>query len=225
MCPILGGPMYTNVCGKNRLERGKYCDYNASLRIADIELLVSEAVKELVRDAFFVKEIKKRIGYQIDANKIDREITNYKKKLIKVWLHRKSTLLADAKYHERKIHDMTVRMDELYEVIVNLETRIEGVRLLRVVVETEAIYVENLFKIMQNFGELYAIVSDEERKAIISYLIKEIQICPHDEADNPLKSIEFNSPIYHDGQELKGLLREKGNTVECAVLMSRVDGE
>ena len=86
MCPILGGPMYTNVCGKNRVERGKYCDYNASLRIADIELLVSEAVKELVRDAFFVKEIKKRIGYQIDANKIDREITNYKKKLIKVWL-------------------------------------------------------------------------------------------------------------------------------------------
>lgn len=85
--------------------------------------------------------------------------------------------------------------------------------------------MENLFKIMQNFGELYAIVSDEERKAIISYLIKEIQICPHDEADNPLKSIEFNSPIYHDGQEIKELLREKGNTVECAVLMSRVDGE
>ena len=209
----MDGTIYYYVCGKNRLERGKYCDYNASLRITDIELFVSEAVKELVRDAFFVKGIKKRIGYQIDANKIDREITNYKKKLIKVWLHRKSTLLADVKYHE------------LYGVIVNLETRIEGVRLLRVVVETEAIYVENLFKIMQNFGKLYAIVSDEERKAIISYLIKEIQICPHDEADNSLKSIEFNSPIYHDGQEIKGLLREKGNTVECAVLMSRVDGE
>ena len=67
---------------------------------------------------------------------------------------------------------------------------------------------------MQNFGELYAIISDEERKAIISYLIKEIQIYPRDEADQPLKSIEFNFPVYRDGQEIKELLWETGNTVE-----------
>ena len=34
----------------------------------------------------------------------------------------------------------------------------------------------------------------------------------------PLKSIEFNFPIYRDGQEVRRLLWEKGNTVEtCAV--------
>lgn len=243
-CPKCGGPMYTNkhawtnkdgtykevyyyVCGKNRLERGKYCDYKASLRKTDIEPLVIEAVKELVRDEFFVKEIKKRIGHQIDTSKIDREITNYENKLREVDLNKVrleqeiDSLPADAKYRERKIHDMTLRLDGLYEVIVDLETRIEDARLRRAAVETEAISLENLFKIMQNFGELYAIVNDEERKAIISYLIKEIQIYPHDEADQPLKSIEFNFPIYRDGQEIKELLWEKDNTVETVVLLSR----
>lgn len=49
---------------------------------------------------------------------------------------------------------------------------------------------------MLNFGKLYDIVSDEEKKSIITYLIKEIQIYPHGESEMPLKSIEFNFPIY-----------------------------
>ena len=39
----------------------------------------------------------------------------------------------------------------------------------------------------------------------------------------PLKSIEFNFPIYRDGQEVRRLLWEKGNTVETVCLMSRKD--
>ena len=35
-------------------------------------------------------------------------------------------------------------------------------------------------------------MSDEEKKSVISYLIKEIQIYPNGESEMPLKSIEFN---------------------------------
>ena len=49
---------------------------------------------------------------------------------------------------------------------------------------------------MLNFGKLYDIISDEEKKSIITYLIKEIQIYPHGESEMPLKSIEFNFQIY-----------------------------
>ena len=37
----------------------------------------------------------------------------------------------------------------------------------------------------------------------------------------PLKSIEFNFPIYRDGQEVRRLLWEKGNTVECVIALSK----
>ena len=50
--------------------------------------MVIEALKELVRDEFFVKEIKKRIGHQIDTSKIDKEIANYEGKLREVDLNK-----------------------------------------------------------------------------------------------------------------------------------------
>ena len=62
--------------------------------------------------------------------------------------------------------------------------------------------------------EAYNVLSDEEKKNLITYLIKEIQIYPNGESEKPLKSIEFNFPIYRDGQEVRRLLWEKGNTVE-----------
>lgn len=37
----------------------------------------------------------------------------------------------------------------------------------------------------------------------------------------PLKSIEFNFPIYRDGQEVRRILWEKGNTVETVVQLVR----
>ena len=74
---------------------------------------------------------------------------------------------------------------------------------------------------MKNFGKLYAIMSDEEKKSVISYLIKEIQIYPNGESEMPLKSIEFNFPIYRDGKEVRKVLWERGNTVETVVLLSK----
>ena len=73
----------------------------------------------------------------------------------------------------------------------------------------ETITLDNIYKLMLNFGKLYDIISDEEKKSLITYLIKEIQIYPNGESEQPLKSIEFNFPIYRDGQEVRRLLLEK----------------
>ena len=118
---------------------------------------------------------------------------------------------------------MTLRLDGLYDTIVELEERIEDAKLRRSSIEMEAITLDNIYKLMLNFGKLYDIISDEEKKNLITYLIKEIQIYPNGESEMPLKSIEFNFPIYRDGQEVRRLLWEKGNTVETVVLMSRKD--
>lgn len=125
----------------------------------------------------------------------------------------------DARFRERKIHDMTLRLDGLYDTIVELEERIEDAKLRRSSIEMEAITLDNIYKLMLNFGKLYDIISDEEKKNLITYLIKEIQIYPNGESEMPLKSIEFNFPIYRDGQEVRRLLWEKGNTVETVCLL------
>ena len=247
-CPNCGSPMYTNkhawtnkdgtykevyyyVCSRNRQERGQHCDYKAFLRKTDIEPLVIEAIRELVSDPSFADEIQKRIGCSIDTSAVDKELKNYEQKLREVDLNKVrleneiDSMPADAKFRERKIHDMTLRLDSLYETIVDLEERIEDARLRRAAVESQAITLENIYKIMQHFGELYDKISDEERKSIVSYLIKEIQIFPREESEQVLKSIEFNFPVYKDGEEIRALLWESGTTVETVVLMSSVDGK
>ena len=236
-CPLCGSSMYTNkhawtnkdgtykevyyyICGRNKQERGHHCDYKASLRKTDIEPLVIEAVKELVSDKYFAKEIEKRIGVQTDTTAIDKELANYESKLKEVDLNKArlereiDNLPVDTRFRERKIHDMTLRLDALYDTIVELEERIEDAKLRKSSIEMETITLDNIYKLMLNFGKLYDIISDEEKKSLITYLIKEIQIYPNGESEQPLKSIEFNFPIYRDGQEVRRLLWEKGNTVE-----------
>ena len=243
-CPLCGSSMYTNkhawtnkdgtykevyyyICGRNKQERGHHCDYKASLRKTDIEPLVIEAVKELVSDKYFAKEIEKRVGVQTDTTAIDKELANYESKLKEVDLNKArlereiDNLPIDARFRERKIHDMTLRLDALYDTIVELEERIEDAKLRNSSIEMETITLDNIYKLMLNFGKLYDIISDEEKKSLITYLIKEIQIYPNGESEQPLKSIEFNFPIYRDGQEVRRLLWEKGNTVENVCLLGK----
>ena len=182
----------------------------------------------MVSDKYFAKEIEKRIGVQIDTTAIDKELVNYESKLKEVDLHKArlereiDNLPIDARFRERKIHDMTLRLDALYDTIVELEERIEDAKLRKSSIEMETITLDNIYKLMLNFGKLYDIISDEEKKSLITYLIKEIQIYPNGESEQPLKSIEFNFPIYRDGQEVRRLLWEKGNTVETVVLLTKV---
>ena len=182
----------------------------------------------MVSDKYFAKEIEKRIGVQTDTTAIDKELANYESKLKEVDLNKArlereiDNLPIDARFRERKIHDMTLRLDGLYDTIVELEERIEDAKLRKSSIEMEAITLDNIYKLMLNFGKLYDIISDEEKKSLIIYLIKEIQIYPNGESEQPLKSIEFNFPIYRDGQEVRRLLWEKGNTVETVVLLSQL---
>ena len=120
---------------------------------------------------------------------------------------------------------MTLRLDALYDTIVELEERIEDAKLRKSSIEMETITLDNIYKLMLNFGKLYDIISDEEKKSLITYLIKEIQIYPNGESEMPLKSIEFNFPIYRDGQEVRRLLWEKGNTVETVCLLSKLNAK
>ncbi len=242
-CPACGGPMYTNkhawtnkdgtykevyyyVCSRNRNVRGKSCTYKAMLKKTEIEPLVIEAIKELVSNEIFAKEVKSRIGTQIDTTTIDREIKNYESKLREVDLNKArleneiDTLPEDTRYRERKLHDMTIRLDGLYDIIVELEEKIEDAKLKRRSVEMNAITLDNVYRLMINFEKMYDRINDEERKALVSSLIKEIQIYPRDEAEVPLKSIFFNFPVFKDEEEVQELLWDKDTHVESIILMT-----
>lgn len=246
-CPVCGSPMYTNkhawtnkdgtykeiyyyVCSRNRMVRGKHCEYKAMLKKTDIEPMVIEAIREIVRNEEYAQAIKKRIGVQIDTKAVDKELEGYQAKLKEVDLNKTrlereiDSLPADAKYRERKLHDMTLRLDSLYDVIVELEEKIEDARLRRDAIKQQAITLENIYKIMVNFDCVYNIINDEEKRNVVTALIKEIEIYRNDESEYPLKRIGLNFPVFKDGGEVTELLWDKGNTVETIFLPQDTQG-
>ena len=244
-CPVCGSPMYTNkhawtnkdgtykeiyyyVCSRNRMVRGKHCEYKAMLKKTDIEPMVIEAIREIVRNEEYAQAIKKRIGVQIDTKAVDKELEGYQAKLKEVDLNKTrlereiDSLPADAKYRERKLHDMTLRLDSLYDVIVELEEKIEDARLRRDAIKQQAITLENIYKIMVNFDCVYNIINDEEKRNVVTALIKEIEIYRNDESEYPLKRIGLNFPVFKDGGEVTELLWDKGNTVDTLKLCANI---
>ena len=241
-CPKCGGPMYTNkhawtnkdgtykevyyyVCSKARAARGKTCEYTTMLKKTDIEPLVIEAIRELIQNQDFAGEIKSRIGKEIDTSTLNRELKNYEAKLKEVELNKTrleneiDSLPEDTRFRERKLHDMTLRLDGLYDIIVELEEKIEDVLLRRKAVEQNAITLENIYTLLANFDKVYDKISDEEKKSLISSLIKEIEIFPCDEVELPLKSILFNFPVYKDGEDACDFLWDKSTHVStCSVI-------
>ena len=244
-CPKCGSPMYCNrhswqkkdgtykdvyyyYCGHNGNPRGYVCNYKAKLRTTDIEPYVVEAIKELIRGESFAKEIKSRIGQKANTEAIDTELRNYKKKLIETETNKANleetidNLPLDIKYRERKLKDMSARLDSLYDTINDLEECIEDASLRRAAMEEEVLTLDNVYKLLLSFDKIYDIMSDKEKKDLISYLIKDIQIYSNEEqVEMPLKSITLNFPIYSDSGEVNKLLWENQDGVEEPVVPAK----
>lgn len=68
---------------------------------------------------------------------------------------------------------------------------------------------------------MYDIISDKEKKELISHLVKEIQIYPEGESEMPLKSMKFNFPVYKDGKEVREIFLNSCTNVETLVVLTR----
>ena len=78
---------------------------------------------------------------------------------------------------------------------------------------------------MLYFDCVYNIINDEEKRNVVTALIKEIEIYRNDESEYPLKRIGLNFPVFRDGGEVTELLWDKGNTVETVCLLSKLQSK
>lgn len=244
-CPKCGSPMYANrhywtnkdgtyndiyyyFCSHSTKTRGGSCDYNAKLRKTDIEPFVIEAIKELVRGENYAEEIKSHIGKEIDTELIEKELSCYKKKLLEVKTNKANledsidNLPLDVKFRERKLKDMQNRLDALYDTISELEESIEDASLRKKAMEEEAMTLDNIYKLLLSFDEIYDRMTEDEQKLMLTYLVKNIHIYANDEgAVMPLKSITLNFPIFKDNREVNHILWDKNGNVETLVVLSK----
>ena len=246
-CPECLGPMYTNknswtrkdgtyverhyyVCSRAFQARGLECNYKASLRKDIIEPDVIEAVRALVRDPDFAAEVKAKIGKEVDTSEIDKELANYRKaltqaKTVKETLEREiDTLPYDAPHRERKLQDLNRRLDRAYDELIEIEVKIDDLLLKREAVENNALTLEQVYKVLENFDLLFDKMSEEDKRKTVAYLIKEVEVYkePQEKTISRLKSVTFNFPVFYKGSTTDKILWDNGTHVECVVLMTKL---
>lgn len=243
-CPVCGGPMYANrhcwtkkdgtykevgyyVCGRNKHDRGRFCDYKADLKKSVIEPLVIEAIKEIVSKKHFSEAIAKRLSNVTKDDRIDKEIANFEVRLYEMNLTKSrlekeiDTLPYDIKYRDKKLNDLNLRLEKMYDSIAEVEEYILNARLEKKAMEKEKITLENIRRILLNFSALFDIMNEQEQKNLLTYFVKEINLNPSWEKKSPLKSIEFNFPIYADSDDTVFVCEEKSTVETLAVLTKR----
>ena len=65
---------------------------------------------------------------------------------------------------------MTLRLDGLYDIIVELEEKIDDVKLRRKAVEQDAITLENIYTLLANFDRIYDKISDEGKRQLARHI-------------------------------------------------------
>lgn len=246
-CPICGSGMYGNVNRKKRADGtfykdyfyyackhrtyidGHYCSYRKQWGEDRVNDAVAEVIRKLVKNPKFEKEIMRKIGKSIDTNELEKELSNMRKQMKQlVGAKNKLADQIDAldildKHYDRKYQDMQNRMDKFYDEISALEDSIAEVEDRMLSIRQQKISGDNVYEFLLLFNKLYDRFTDKEKKEFLNSFVERVDLYEKEQEDGRfLKHIKFRFPVFYDGIETQELDWDNESTVECVVLLTKV---
>jgi len=219
-CPQCGTTMYPHVsrsknrdgttrdywyyvCGHHVKSHNGQCQNNG-INADWIEAEIVEFTKLLVTSPQFAEDVQQQIGQKVDVSDIDAELTTLQTKLKKLErskanLERDIDNIADEDRNAaRKRRDMNHRLNKLYDDICDTEDGITACEQKKQAVEQNVLTVENVYKMLSVFEELYDKMDAEDRREVIRSLIAEVELYPKatwKKGKSPIKSIKYTFPV------------------------------
>jgi site-specific DNA recombinase len=243
-CPQCGAPMYigvtkwTNEDGTERRTESYICSYAMKHRgtnvckrngvVAElVENEVMEFTKKLVCNPMFVADIEKKISSSIDLSEVDKEISYFQTSLKK--LERKKSALEqdidrideDDVYAIRRRDDLARRLDHIYTDIYKAEDDLKEATKKRETLQQETLNIKTIYSMLSSFDKIYDMMTKEERRSLIKYLIADVQLYMPAERKalgRCCKSITYRFPI--EESVLKEF-NDNGVHVETIVLLTQ----
>lgn len=247
-CPVCGAGMYGNVkrmkredgtyyksyfsyACKHRLNKdGHKCDYHKQWSEEKVDGAVAEIIKNLVNNPRFSDVIKTKINTKVDTSEAENELANVKKQL-KQYIGTKDKIISQLdsldvldKNYDRKYDDLQKRLESMYNKIADAED-LESACLDKLEnIQKDKITGDNIYNYLLMFDSIYNDLSDIEKKLFYNALLSDVQLFETEQTKGQLiKSIGFKFPIFFNGGFTDRIFRDKQETVESVVLISRVD--
>ena len=90
-------------------------------------------------------------------------------------------------------------------------------------IHQEKITADNIYHLLLAFDEVYNAATEVEQKEFMRAFIERIDIFPKKQPDsNWIRNIVFAFPVPYNGKEIREFPLESQSTVECVLLMSKV---
>ena len=192
-------------CKHRQMNRGNKCTFRKQIREELLDEAVAEVIVKVVSNPKFASKMKEKINMKVDTTEIDKEIQSYQKELrnsqsIKFKIIEEiDNLDVDDKHYKRRKKDLDDRLNRMYDKIEEIENALIEVKAKKETIEAEKLTGDNIYKVLIYFDKLYKVMSDVERRKLITSLISEIQIYEEKQPNGQwLKSITFNLPIIED---------------------------
>ena len=186
---------------------------------------VVEIICQMVKKPKFVEFMRESISLKVDTKEIDKEIKNSQETLRKAY-KKKNAILSEIdildiedRHYKRKKHDLSLRLDKLYDKIEEMKTSLEDAKRRKQSLENNKVSSDNIYKILMNFEKLYSLTNNQAKHRIIESLINKIEIHKNKKENGQwLKAIYFNIPLIKEDLNY-GL--DNLNTVEAVALPVR----
>lgn len=192
------------LCPRHQNSMRKVCSFSRGIPSLLIEPSIIEFMKLIIGDKSFIASITDKLSADNGVSKVNDEIENYNKKLsginkAKSRLENEiDTLPLSTKNYDLIVSDLNRRLYKLYDQVGEILDLIERAKNKLNILNNQKISIEKVVEIINKFDILFELMTIEERKILLSYLINKIEIYEDFNYDKFVKSIELKFIISFD---------------------------
>lgn len=215
---------------RKKINESDFCNCSLVLNQNELNGEVERHIMDLVNNKDGRDFIIRRMESRVDVSSLEKEreqlrgqlrqLSGAKKKLTDML----DRLDVSDKHYDRKYQDMHDRLDNLYDKIGDIDDQLQDVNeKIRMAYENQ-ITSKQVYQILTCFDKIYFEMTDLEKKEFFRNFIDEIELYSERQSDGRIvKQINFNFPVYYNGNEGNAIRLPDENTVETVCLLSRKD--
>lgn len=212
---------------RKKINESDFCNCSLVLNQNELNGEVERHIMDLVNNKDGRDFIIRRMESRVDVSSLEtereqlrgqlRQLSGAKKKLTDMI----DRLDVTDKHYDRKYQDMHDRLDNLYDKIGDIDDQLQDVNeKIRMAYENQ-ITSKQVYQILTCFDKIYFEMTDLEKKEFFRNFIDEIELYSERQSDGRIvKQINFNFPVYYNGNEGNAIRLPDENTVETIVLLS-----
>lgn len=213
---------------RRKINESDFCNCSLVLNQNELNHEVEKHIMDLVNNEECKAFIIRRMETKVDVSSLETEREQFRGQLRQLsGAKKKLTDMLDRldvtdKHYDRKYQDMHDRLDNLYDKIGDIDDQLRDVNEKINMAYENQITSKQVYQILTCFDKIYFEMTDLEKKEFFRDFIDEIELYSERQSDGRIvKQINFNFPVYYNGNEGNAIRLPDENTVETAVLLVR----